>query len=509
MTKDQQYKIFFENWKKYISEKEEKKKGDEEWPVGTPGRYYDPSPEIEPEDSTPEPDLADLAALAAIGLGPSLIKGAAAALAARKAKKALAAKGAKKGLLAKIKQMGAKKAAIATGGFLLKRVLGPVGIAWTAYDIYNALKDDDETTTDAKNTLQDPQFQKFAEELKKWQQSQEDKNKIKKIGVKTSKIQLPTCDDIDAKTNKACWEYHYIEDVLDSPKEKKAKIEAAKQKARDFIASKQKKTEKPAPVKSTAETGKYVNLYSKITGQSVEAKQKRKQEREAIRAIAAEAQQKFPTDWTQDTEFLSKVKAWSDKHGVPMQNILALIYHETAFTMSPGKVGSNGCTGLIMFCPNSGMQLIKKDGRQLAAMTRAEQWDYVEMFLDKNDKWKKDPKNIASLYLAVFLPAFADLPDNAVIASKFGKKDPNLHPRVRNFSDKIIKSWWRQNPANRDRKDKNRITKSGLKPILSKYIPKLSQFANNDYRSQDIKISDAPPPAGVGGSISSIPGRDR
>ena len=172
-----------------------------------------------------------------------------------------------------------------------------------------------------------------------------------------------------------------------------------------------------------------------------------------------------------------------------MENILALIYHETAFTMSPGEVGSNGCTGLIMFCPNSGMQFIQKDGRQLAAMTRAEQWDYVELFLDKNNKWKQDPQNIASLYLAVFLPAFAGLPDDAVIASKFGKSDPKLHPRVKRFSDKEIKAWWKQNPANRDISDKDRITKGGLKPILARYISKISGGVISESKSATIKIS--------------------
>ena len=212
------------------------------------------------------------------------------------------------------------------------------------------------------------------------------------------------------------------------------------------------------------------------------------EEREIIRAIAAKTQERFPEDWKQDTEFLNKVKAWCDKHGVPMENILSLMYHETAFTMSPGKVGSNGCTGLIMFCPNSGMGMIKKDGRQLAAMTRVEQWDYVEMFLDKNNKWKQDPENIASLYLAVFLPAFAGLPDDAVIASKFGKSDPQLHPRVQKFSDKNIKAWWKQNPANRDRSDRDRITKSGLKPILSRYIPKVSSAVIAESKVATIKI---------------------
>ena len=57
------------------------------------------------------------------------------------------------------------------------------------------------------------------------------------------------------------------------------------------------------------------------------------------------------------------------------------------------------------------------------------------------------------------------------------------------FSDNEIKAWWKQNPANRDRSDKDRITKSGLKPILSKYIPKVSPGVISESKSATIKIS--------------------
>jgi len=455
MTKDQEYKLLFENWKQHISEKEEKeeKKEDEEWSVGTPGRYYDPSPEIKPDDSTPEPDLGDLAALAALGLGPSLIKGAAGVWAARRAKKALAKNAAKKGLLAKIKQMGAKKAALAVGGFLFKRVLGPVGIAWTIYDIYNILKDDDETPKDVKETLKDPQFKEFEKELKKLQLQQSKDTAAtgtttttttkngKKVKVKldTRNILIPDeCLDaanaMQASKDPRC-PIHY-----DGTEEEQI------QKAREYIAKQQKKkTEKPTPGKK-----------AKIA------------------------------DWKKDTEFLNKVKAWSDKNGVPMKNILAVMLHETKGKMDPAEKNDIGCVGLIQFCPNSGMIVIKKDGQQLAAMTRAEQWDYVEQFLEKNNKWKSKPTSLSTLYLSIFLPAFAGLPNDAILATKTGT---GVHPKVAKIRKRTtIARDWEQNPANRDKTKKGEpITKAGL-------ARNLAQKWRNKIDTKDLAYDQAPPP---------------
>ena len=460
MTKDQEYKLLFENWKQHISEKEEKeeeKKEDEEWPVGTPGRYYDPSPEIKPDDSTPEPDLGDLAALAALSLGPSLIKGAAGVLAARAAKKALAKKAgkdlAKKGLLAKIKQMGAKKAALAVGGFLFKRVLGPVGVLWTIYDIYNILKDDDETPKDAKEALKDPEFKEFEKELKKLQQQQQKdaaatgttttattKNGKKvKVKLDTRNILIPNeCLDpgnaMQASKDPRCPIYY------DGTEEEQI------QKAREYIAlQQQKKTEKPTPGKK-----------AKIA------------------------------DWKKDTEFLNKVKEWSDKNSVPMKNILAVMLHETAGSMDPAEKNDIGCVGLIQFCPGAraGQALVGKTGDELAAMTRAEQWGYVEKFLEKNNKWKNDPTSLSTLYLSIFLPAFAHLPNDAILATKTGT---GVDPKVAKIrSRKTIARVWKQNPANRTGKD-GPITKDGI-------AKNLAQRWRNKLDIEDLAYDQAPPP---------------
>ena len=193
------------------------------------------------------------------------------------------------------------------------------------------------------------------------------------------------------------------------------------QKAREYIAKQQKKkTEKPTP-------GKKVKI----------------------------------ADWKKDTEFLNKVKTWSDKNGVPMKNILAVMLHETAGSMDPAEKNEIGCVGLIQFCPGdkAGQALVGKTGDELAAMTRAEQWDYVEKFLEKNNKWKSNPTSLSTLYLSIFLPAFAGLPNNAILATETGT---GVHSGVK-VSKKFIKQVWKQNPANRDKTKKgDPITKAGI-----------------------------------------------
>ena len=59
----------------------------------------------------------------------------------------------------------------------------------------------------------------------------------KKVKVK---IELPICDAEEVSWNKKCWQYHYTENVLDDDTKKKEKIEAAKQKAREYIAKQAK-----------------------------------------------------------------------------------------------------------------------------------------------------------------------------------------------------------------------------------------------------------------------------
>ena len=180
------------------------------------------------------------------------------------------------------------------------------------------------------------------------------------------------------------------------------------------------------------------------------------------------------SDWKKDKEFLNKVKNWSSKNRVPMKNILAVMLHETGGSMSPSETNDIGCVGLIQFCQEARSDLGVSSG-ELKNMTRAEQWDYVEQFFASKNAWKKNPKSISTLYLSVFLPAFAHLPDNAILATKSGT---GVHPDVAKVRNKkTIALDWKSNPANRDKsKEGNPITKAGLAKKLQRRANKLTAF---------------------------------
>ena len=170
---------------------------------------------------------------------------------------------------------------------------------------------------------------------------------------------------------------------------------------------------------------------------------------------------KKDTSWREDKEFLKSIKEYSNRNGVDPKVFLAIMAHETAGTFSPYMVNHIGCTGLIQFCPNSGMKTVGKNQQQLSEMTRAEQWKMVEKFYDKSrSRWANSGSDFATMYLITFSPAFATLPDDAIIYAK----DPSrAHPYVRKISSrKTIARAWKQNPANRDPADNTIIRKKSM-----------------------------------------------
>ena len=115
-------------------------------------------------------------------------------------------------------------------------------------------------------------------------------------------------------------------------------------------------------------------------------------------------------------------------------------------------------------------------GSALKKMTRAEQWDYVEVYLDQSWlSWKKNP-TITEIYMAVFLPEFSRLPGDAVLASSDRSR---VHPVVaRSKKSSWTYQVWKMNPANRSRNDSSVITKKDMgKNIAYKNYPK-NLFSN-------------------------------
>jgi hypothetical protein len=171
-----------------------------------------------------------------------------------------------------------------------------------------------------------------------------------------------------------------------------------------------------------------------------------------------------------DPSFLSKVKQVANSVKCDFTHLLGLMEIETARTFSPSVFNGINHYGLIQFAESyKKVQLYhKKVGDttkgltaklQLTKLNRVEQMDYVEGFLDK---WKKangmgsQTLSPSDLYTLVFLPDYADKPDNYVFATK--SNDPLLY--------------WKQNPALRDN---SRPDKAIWKGYLGKIILEKSQ----------------------------------
>jgi len=145
--------------------------------------------------------------------------------------------------------------------------------------------------------------------------------------------------------------------------------------------------------------------------------------------------------------------------------------HETAGTFSPFMENHIGCVGLIQFCPTTGMKTVKKTSSELKSMTRSEQWDMVETFYNKvRSRWANKGDDFATLYMITFSPAFATLPNDAVI---YAKNPSDAHPKVRRItSSTAITKRWEQNPANRDPRNPNVITKGAIGDKIRNNISK-------------------------------------
>jgi murein DD-endopeptidase MepM/ murein hydrolase activator NlpD len=109
---------------------------------------------------------------------------------------------------------------------------------------------------------------------------------------------------------------------------------------------------------------------------------------------------KVTGDWKNDKEFLSAVDGLAGKYNVDANDLLGLMYNESAGTMSPTVRGKNGATGLFQFMP----QYFNTDA--ISKMTRAQQ---VAVADEKIFGASKMPRgaNAGQIYAAVYLPSIA------------------------------------------------------------------------------------------------------
>lgn len=132
---------------------------------------------------------------------------------------------------------------------------------------------------------------------------------------------------------------------------------------------------------------------------------------------------KVTGDWKNDKEFISAVGGLASKYNVDANDLLGLMYNESAGTMSPTVRGKNGATGLFQFMP----QYFNTDA--ISKMTRAQQ---VALADEKIFAASKMPRgaNAGQIYAAVFLPSIARNQGWTGVLSRSGDKYYSSNPSL-------------------------------------------------------------------------------
>lgn len=117
--------------------------------------------------------------------------------------------------------------------------------------------------------------------------------------------------------------------------------------------------------------------------------------------------------------FHDKLIVIANKLGVNPSDLLRVMHLETAGSMRADKENQIGCVGLIQFCYPA-WKMLGVSKAQLKAMTEVEQLDYVYQYY----KGVNLPpgSGVADMYMATFLPAALNHPDNFVVGELNGTK---------------------------------------------------------------------------------------
>jgi murein DD-endopeptidase MepM/ murein hydrolase activator NlpD len=110
---------------------------------------------------------------------------------------------------------------------------------------------------------------------------------------------------------------------------------------------------------------------------------------------------KVSGDWKNDTEFLTAVNDVSRKYNIDANDLLGLIYHESAGTFDPTVKGKGSARGLFQFTRGGGF-----NPDHIVTLSRAEQ---VRLADEKIFAASGLPRgaNAGQIYAAVFLPGIA------------------------------------------------------------------------------------------------------
>lgn len=134
----------------------------------------------------------------------------------------------------------------------------------------------------------------------------------------------------------------------------------------------------------------------------------------------------LPEEVAKDESFMSGVGDLAEKLNVPTEDLLAVMDFETGGTFDPAQknMAGSGAVGLIQFMPSTAEGL-GTSTEELAAMTRTEQLEYVEKFLEENYTGRMDGKegNVSDLYMSVLFPAAVGKPDDFVLFGEGAMND--------------------------------------------------------------------------------------
>ena len=164
-----------------------------------------------------------------------------------------------------------------------------------------------------------------------------------------------------------------------------------------------------------------------------------------------------------------KLKEISASLGVDANDLLKIIWHETAGSMLPSNQSPRTrATGLIQFTPRTAASL-RTSTEELANMTAERQLDFVLEYYRRIGI--KPGSDMGDLYIATFLPKFANPKYNnsTVVAIDPGHKIGRL------TADSLIAKGltyghvWTSNPAFRI-KDKHFYTKGDVKKTLARRV---------------------------------------
>ena len=124
--------------------------------------------------------------------------------------------------------------------------------------------------------------------------------------------------------------------------------------------------------------------------------------------------QRIPAAVRHDVDFQRGVYGMSQRLGVSVGDLYAIMDFETGGTFDPAQrnAAGSGATGLIQFMPNTAAGLGTSTD-QLASMSRVQQLQYVEQYF--RETGVKPGASLSDLYMAVLFPAAVGKSDDFVL----------------------------------------------------------------------------------------------